>query len=76
MGTPVPHVVRCCRNAYAGRLVRDLQLRSAGTIHIVDDPAVAVGDAARQVQVVVKDLADALVHILFHVAVRIIQVLR
>ena len=51
VGEYIPvYVVRRCRYAYSGRLVRDLQLRSAGTIHIDDDPAVAVGDAARQVQ--------------------------
>ena len=52
------------------------QLRSVCTIYIVDDPAVAVGNPARQVQVVVKYLRDALVRILGHVAVCVIQVLR
>ena len=47
------YVVRRRRYAYARRLVRNPQLRSAGTIDIVDDPSVAVGDAARKVQVII-----------------------
>ena len=52
------------------------QLRSVCTIYIVDDPAVAVCNPARQVQVVVKYLRDALVRIRGHVAICVIQVLR
>jgi len=47
------YVVSRRRYAYARRLVRNPQLRSAGTIDIVDDPSVAVGDAARKVQVII-----------------------